>query len=154
MILDPELKIITSDGTGAVGADLEGAEFPWHPKPLNPLTDAATSVINDHAFLLASTDGSDEQINAAIAALTPAAEAEFAKADPKLRFFYVQDPEEELLVPIRRFSKLTEADQLVILDVQNNKKYLACDQSLTADNVNAFVQSFLDGTLEGTAARS
>ena len=152
VILDPELKTITADGTSSVSRDREGADFPWYPKSLNPLTDGGN--LNELPFLLASTDGSDDEIAAAIEALQAAAEAEFTKADPKLKFFYVKDPEEELLDPIRRFAKLTEADRLVILDVQNNKKYIASDQTLTVANVNSFVQAFLDGTLPSMPARS
>lgn len=154
VILDPELKTITTSGREAVGADLEGAEFPWLPKPLNPLNDAAMGVVNEFPFLLVSTDGSDNQVAAAVAAITPAATVEFAKAEPKLRFLYINDPEEDIVVPIRKFAGITAHDALVIIDVQSNKKYIAADQSITEANVSAFVDEFLSGALKGVPARS
>lgn len=44
IILDENNNVITKDGREAVGVDPDGVEFPWHPKPLEKLTDATVSV--------------------------------------------------------------------------------------------------------------
>jgi nucleoredoxin len=152
VILDENHKIITSEGRGAVSSDPEGAEFPWLPKPLNALDDSAQSVINDFPFLVAETDGSPEAIAAAKAAVADAAEAEFAKASPRLKFFYLQDPDEGIYDAIRRFAQITK-EKLYIVSAQTQKKYIAPSQEITKANVDAFVQAFYDGKLEAVALR-
>jgi len=52
VIVDPATgKTINDDGRGAVSADPQGQEFPWHPKPLNHV-DSAGSVLNDNPCLI------------------------------------------------------------------------------------------------------
>ena len=150
VILDPELKTITTEGRSAVGDDAEGIEFPWIPKPFNPLNDAA---VNDIPFLLVSTDGCGSALATAVGAITPTAQTEFAKAERVLNFFYVKDPQEDILEPVRRFANISADVALAIVDVQGNKKYIAADQSITAVNVASFVQAFLAGSLLSNPCR-
>ncbi len=51
-ILDENLKTINDEGRGAVGADPEGKEFPWIPKPLNPLLGHTAGKVNSCATLI------------------------------------------------------------------------------------------------------
>ena len=44
VVLDESNRVITTNGHAAVGADPEGKEFPWRPKPLEMLTDATVEV--------------------------------------------------------------------------------------------------------------
>jgi nucleoredoxin len=153
VILDPELNVVNDDGRGAVSADPTGANFPWRPKPpqaLNPLDDEALKVVNDFPFLLALTDGSDAAIAQAVEALTPSADAEFAKPAPTLKFFYLEDPDSDILGAIRRATRLSSDDTLAIIDVQSHQKYIAADPTMSEANVTAFVNAFLGGTLQGT----
>jgi len=144
------LKTITTEGRSAVGDDAEGIEFPWIPKPFNPLNDAA---VNDIPFLLVSTDGCGSALATAVGAITPTAQTEFAKAERVLNFFYVKDPQEDILEPVRRFANISADVALAIVDVQGNKKYIAADQSITAVNVASFVQAFLAGSLLSNPCR-
>ena len=148
IVLDENRKVITTEGRGAVGSDPEGAEFPWKPKAVNALDDAAGSVIDSFPFLVAETDGSPEEIEAARAALAPTADPEFAREKARLKFFVLADPEEMIYEAIRRFAKLGN-EKLYIIATENRKKYVAASQAITADNVTAFVNAFLSGSLEG-----
>ncbi len=51
-ILDENLKTINDEGRGAVGADPEGKEFPWVPKPLNPLLGHTAGKVNSCATMI------------------------------------------------------------------------------------------------------
>lgn len=55
MIVDESRKLITTQGRGAVNGDPEGKEFPWYPKPLNKMTGATASQINDSPSLVLFT---------------------------------------------------------------------------------------------------
>eukprot|EP00042_Codosiga_hollandica_P051749 m.640835 g.640835 ORF g.640835 m.640835 type:complete len:401 (-) comp58344_c2_seq6:227-1429(-) len=153
VLLDPSLKVVTLEGRGVVTSDPDGQEFPWIPKPITPLTDAALPFLNEAPFLLVSTDGSAAQVHAAITALAPAADAEAARPHLRLRLVYVIDPEEEVLYAIRGYAQLTPLDVLVILDVRGNKKFFAPSQDVTGDNVLQFVNAYLAGTLVGQNLR-
>ena len=89
---------------------------------------------------------------AAKTALTSAADAEFAKPEPKLKFFYVEDPEEDILAAIKRFAGLKN-EALVLIDALNGKKYIAPSQDITAANVSAFLEGYANGTLHAKAVR-
>ena len=153
VLLTPDMKTITTDGRRVLGADLQGAKFPWIPKALNPLDDSAMAAIDEFPFLLVVTDGSEDAVADAIDAVKETAEAEFAKDEPKLNFFYVEDPEEEIFDLTRKAVKLAPKDKLVILDMVYQKKYIAPDQSITAENVAAFVKRYLQGTIAPVSAK-
>lgn len=55
VIVDENRKPITTQGRGAVNGDPDGKEFPWYPKPLNKLTGATASQINDSPSLVLFT---------------------------------------------------------------------------------------------------
>ena len=55
MIVDENRKPITVQGRGAVNGDPDGKDFPWYPKPLNKLTGATASQINDSPSLVLFT---------------------------------------------------------------------------------------------------
>jgi hypothetical protein len=146
------------------------------------LDDGAESVINDFPFLVVETSGSEDQvlllvisivyilfwlliiifisiltflqlqIEAAKVALAPAAKAEFAKATPKLKFFYVESEDEGLYQAIRRFAKVS-SEKLYIVHAAEGKKYLAPDQSITPENISAFVHAFQSGSLTSVPIR-
>jgi len=52
IILDENNKVITKEGQAAVGADPEGSNFPWHPKPFEELSEFSVSCINEQPVLL------------------------------------------------------------------------------------------------------
>lgn len=147
IVLDPELRVVTTEGRRALTSDPQGVGFPWVPQPFRALDDNSLALIDNFPFLLVITDGEPTHVNAAIAAIKPAADAELAKAEPKLRFFYNEYADEDMLTLLRKAAKIKPKDRLVILDMPTGRKYAAADQTVSAANVNAFVNSFLAGTI-------
>jgi len=154
VLLDKDYKVLTMDGTAKVRSDPTGADFPWPPKPLNPLDDGAGGAVNEGPFLVAHSDGTPAAVAAVKEALAECANAEFAKAKPALKFFYVAEPDHGLVGAIARFARLKPADQLYIVNAPANRKYIAPSQNITAENVKAFVASFLDGTAKHEPAKA
>eukprot|EP00911_Craspedida_sp_UC1_P001012 UC1_evm2s758 len=151
VVLDPSGKVVNAGARSAVGADPEGAEFPWAPKPLVELTDATGSNLNDSACLVAFTSGDDKEAEATKAMLQPLAEAEATRAeaagDDQLFYMYTHDS--DMIDSVRDFARLGDtAPLLVIFDIPNQEKYIAKDHALTAENVKAFADSFREGKLE------
>ena len=62
-------KVITKSGRAKVDADPEGAEFPWHEKPLNELDGGCVEYINDTPVVVAFDDSAETK-----AAMAPLAE--------------------------------------------------------------------------------
>jgi nucleoredoxin len=58
VILDPDMNTVTTKGRGAVGADKEGAEFPWVPKPLQDISSDADG-LNEYPCLIILADDCD-----------------------------------------------------------------------------------------------
>ena len=102
--------------------------------------------------MLAITDGSAAAVAAAKAALAPAAHAEFAKAEPKLKFFYVEDVDDDILAAVKRFAGLKN-EALVLIDASNGKKFIAQSQDITEANVNAFVEGYANGSIRAQPVR-
>eukprot|EP00042_Codosiga_hollandica_P057021 m.836157 g.836157 ORF g.836157 m.836157 type:complete len:205 (-) comp59479_c0_seq56:121-735(-) len=147
ILLDPELKLISKEARRTIMTDRDGQYFPWRPEPIMPLDDAALTFIDNFPFMLAMTDGSEKQISSALAALKKSAESEFVKDDPQLRFFYVKDPDEEILELLRKAAKISSQEQLIILDMNFDRKYVAANQKISSMNVASFVRSFVEGRL-------
>merc|ERR1711976_1120916 len=91
VILDADLKTITSDGRAALSADPKGLDMPWHPKPVHNL-EAGPGDINEVTTLLLFCENSDDSEKKALeAVLTPVAEnfkliADAASKDPEFAF--------------------------------------------------------------------
>jgi nucleoredoxin len=153
IMLDPELQVVNLEARRAIEADPQGLSFPWFPKTFEPLDENSIASINQMPFLLALTDGSPALIGQAIAAITPAASAEKAKLKAKLRFFYLEDPEEEVFHTINKAARLPDGLALVILDIAFSKFYVAPVQDLTSANVSKFVARYLRGTLPSRSFR-
>lgn len=117
---------------------------------LSPFDGKAMNVIDEFPFFLVITDGSDEEIQEATEAITPFAEAEAAKPHPRLRFFYVEDPDEDILELTSRAAQLSSKIKIVILDMLYSKKWSAPKQTLERDNIASLVDGFLAGTLQPT----
>lgn len=70
VIVDENRKTITVQGRGAVNSDPNGKDFPWYPKPLNKLTGATASQINDSPSLVLFT-GEDYEYHKLFCSFTP-----------------------------------------------------------------------------------
>ncbi|XP_019615122.1 PREDICTED: nucleoredoxin-like [Branchiostoma belcheri] len=150
-------KIITKDGRGAVGADPDGKEFPWIPKPLNMLEQQYAGTLNEETSVILFTDGSDKGMEDAKQALQPIADASHAKTaekgeDPDLFFFYAG--EDEIVDSLRDFASLEDRDPLlVILDIPDQKIYVCPEEEVTQEVAKDFVEKYQAGSLEPKALR-
>ena len=146
VILDKNGNVIRKDGRSAVASDPEGADFPWKPKALNPLTEDFLDGINEHPALLCLNDAKDA--DAVQAVLKPLGDDEEAKAKIGMVFFYVptEDSADEQL---RGFLRLPKGPQLVLLDIPSQRRFVAPKAEFTAENINQFVSDFRQNKLEG-----
>merc|ERR1719262_414718 len=60
VILDAELNVVNTDGRSAVNSDPEGAELPWHPKPVKDSKDGPGD-INKVPTLLVLCETSEQE---------------------------------------------------------------------------------------------
>lgn len=160
IIIDPKTnKIITDSGRSKVMADKDGAEFPWHPKPLEEL--GAGPDVNSTAILTLLTDNAPvEEAKAAVEALRAVATAKKAEwggkseddddEDFPLDFGY-GDEDCGLVGPIRGFCAITKkAPVLFILDVPNRKKFMWEGTGFpTAADIEGMVSAYIGKTLPG-----
>jgi len=140
---------INANARGAVMADPEGANFPWTPPAVDDL--GSPEGINEEASLCLMADGCSKEVrDAALAVLTPIAEASKAAGDEML--FYVANSSEGAVGQIRKLTKLGAAGakpQLLMIDIPSDGAfYVAEPADVSADSVNAFVDAFKKGSLE------
>jgi nucleoredoxin len=55
VIVDEKGALITLSGRQAIQHDPTGLDFPWHPKPLNELTQTAAVKLNENVCLILFT---------------------------------------------------------------------------------------------------
>ena len=148
VIVDAEGNIITTKGRGAVGADPEGAEFPWLPKAVNDLSGGPDG-LNEETCLVAMMEGvAAEEQKKVLAILTKVAEAEKAQAkqkgsDPIL--FFTATSSGNVADQIRKLCGLGSAaaqPQLVMVDIPDNQGYYKAEPAaLTEQSLLQFVES-------------
>merc|ERR1719446_1348642 len=81
VILDADLKTITTDGRAALSADTKGLEMPWYPKPVSNLKSGPGSINEVTTLLLFCETSDDAEKKALEAVLTPIAEKVKATAE-------------------------------------------------------------------------
>jgi nucleoredoxin len=142
VVLDPQGKLVTDNGTSAVQADPEGSEFPWAPKQIQELTGDSLSLLNKSAFVIAFTDGSDGEairVRELLAKLVAADPAKFAD----IKFFFSHQ-DDEAVDSLRGFAHFKPEHTLVALDIPNQAKFLAESHApLTEATVGAFLDAFV-----------
>lgn len=141
---------INAGGRGAVGADPEGAKFPWHPEPVNDLTSTADG-LNEEASLCVMMEGAPADVQkTAEAWLTELAVASKAAGEEIL--FFQAKASEGPVTQVRKLCKLGEAGatpQVVLLDIPDDGGYYVADTPLfDANAVKAFVAEYKAGNLE------
>lgn len=157
VILDENDKIITDNGRAAVSSDPEGNEFPWHPKPLEELGEATAQTVNEHACLIAFTDGKEENVNHVKSILQSHAETEHAKGVDNKEIFFFWGGEDDICTSIRDFCGLDdEPENLIILLNIPGQEIHVCDQaadSATSETIGDIVSQFQAGTLKSRSIR-
>merc|ERR1711904_142094 len=129
-IIEHDGTVINNSGRSAVGGDPEGAEFPWHPKPVNDLS-AGPDGINGTPSLIVLMEGvAAEKQTAATDALTVVAsrvldEAKAKKEDAPF-CFYTGVSAGGITDRVRDLCKAGDAGetpQLFLLDPDNGGYY-------------------------------
>jgi len=114
VVIDKDGTTITTNGTSALAADPQGAEFPWYPKPVNNLRDGPGD-INDIPTVIVFCETQDEAAQLECeAALTAVAQplmehAKARKLDPEYNFLIVTDDAAGLANRIRGMMNLPKA---------------------------------------------
>jgi len=150
VILNPETgKTINDSGRAAVGADPQGDEFPWHPKPLNSI-EAASGKLNDAACLMYIdsnlSDETKEILNSVATHYVKKWETE--GKEHALYFFFGKDG--DMAKRVLEFTKLnSEGPKLLILNIPDQAKHLHhLPGAVSEQDFRSFVESFLAGTSE------
>ena len=140
--------VISTGGRAKVDSDPEGAEFPWHPKPLNELDGGCVEYINDTPVVVAF-DNSE----AAKAAMEPLAAAWVAadKERGEATMMWLWAGEHELVGRVRQICKIPESCKLAVLDVGEGVTYQSDADTVTSEAIDALTKDFQAGKLEGTS---
>jgi len=158
VILDADLKTITTDGRAALSADPTGLEMPWYPKPVSNLKRGPGDINEVTTLLLFCETSGDAEKKALENVLTPIAEkvmktAEASSADPEFAFTMVTEAG-DLAERIRGMVGLdsvkpgvTQTPALVLMDIPDDGGYYVADASkaVTAEAVEAFLAAYRAG---------
>jgi nucleoredoxin len=147
VILDENGKVITSEGRESIGDDPDGSDFPWHPKPIVKLTESSIGKLNDHTTFIHFA----EDVDAALAALTPVAEAEAASAkaaDREAVLFMVAGDDEPAEL-VRQFANLGDEQPMnVLVDIPNQSKYKHASGAFDVELIKKIVSDSIAGSLD------
>jgi len=148
-IIEHDGTVINNGGRGAVGGDPEGAEFPWHPKPVNDLA-AGPEGINETPSVIVLMEkvpaAEQDAVNTALTnvATNVLGTAKAEGKEPPFCFFTgksaggITDRVRELV----KGGAAGDKPQLVLLDIPDNGGYY----SSPADEVTeATIDAFLSG---------
>jgi len=150
VIVDPATGItINKSGRGAVGADPNGTDFPWHPKPLNSV-ETAGGDLNENASLIYIEKGlTDDTTNILKSVATEYVEKwKKEKKDPHpMQFYFGKDG--NLAVKVKEFCNIKTDPALLILDIQGARKFVhnLSGHTPTEADFRNFVEGFLAGSL-------
>jgi len=151
VILDENDKVITDNGRSAVGADPQGENFPWHPQPLEELSESTAQVVNEYPCLIAFTDGSQEKIEHAKKIMKPHAEKEHAKGVENKEVYFFWGSEDDICSSIRDFCNIDDDPQnlIILLSIQDQKIHISTEalESATTESVGTILTQFKDGSL-------
>jgi len=155
-IIEHDGTVINNNGRGAVGGDPEGAEFPWHPKPVNDLAAGPDGINETPSVVLLMEKVAAPQQEAAASALEAVAtrilaEAKAQKQDAPFCFFTgrseggITDRVRELV----QGGTAGAEPQLFLLDIPDNGGYYAAAASeVSEDSLNSFIEGYKNQTLE------
>jgi len=151
VILDENDKVITDNGRSAVGADPQGENFPWHPQPLEELSESTAQVVNEYPCLIAFTDGSQEKIEHAKKIMKPHAEKEHAKGVENKEVYFFWGSEDDICSSIRDFCNIDDDPQnlIILLSIQDQKIHISTEafESATTESVGTILTQFKDESL-------
>jgi nucleoredoxin len=147
IIVGPDGKVVNKDGREAIGDDPEGQEFPWVPKPIVKLTESSVGRVNGQPVFLHYAKDAD----AALAALTPVAEAEAeaAKKEDRDAVLFMIASDDDVGNMVRDFARLGDAEPMnALLNIPGQSKYVHSDGTLSGDTAKDLIAKLNAGTLE------
>ena len=139
--LDPSGKVINSSARGAASTDTDGAEFPWHPKPVNDINDEQDGLNEETCVIVLTGGASDQEATDRLADLNAVGSKYYENAkstgtDAPFRFFYSKT-DGGLVDRIRQLCKVASGPKTIILDIPDNGGYYYAEK---------------EGDVEGTLA--
>merc|ERR1711998_772481 len=155
-ILEHDGTIINNSGRGAVGGDPEGAEFPWHPKPVNDLS-AGPEGINETPSVVVLMEGADGATQERVCqSLEAVATKELAAAKAKKEeapfCFFTGKSAGGVTDRVRELCKggeVGDSVQVFLLDIPDNGGYYKCAEGVvTEESLCAFLAGYKNKTLE------
>jgi len=155
-IIEHDGTVINNSGRGAVGGDPEGAEFPWHPKPVNDLS-AGPEGINETPSLVVLMEGVDAGTQATVgAALDTVAkevlDAAKAKKEEAPFCFFTGTTAGGVTDRVRQLCKggdAGESVQVFLLDIPDNGGYYkAAEGDVTEESLRAFLEGYRSKALD------
>merc|ERR1711988_611351 len=155
-ILEHDGTVINNSGRGAVGGDPEGAEFPWHPKPVNDLA-AGPEGINETPSVVVLMEGADANKQSAVCSALEAVATEVLEEAKKKKeeapfCFFTGKSAGGVTDRVRELCKGGDAGdkvQVFLLDIPDNGGYYKCAEGeVTEDSLRAFVSAYKASQLE------
>jgi len=153
VIIDPATgKNINTSGRAAVGADPQGEDFPWHPKPLNSV-DMAGSVLNDQACLIYIDSNLSDETKASLNTVATTyvnkwkGEGKSIDGYP-LHFYWGKSG--GLDQRVKEFTSVNSDPALLIIDIPDGGKYV---HSLSGHASETDFKNFVDGFLGKTLTK-
>merc|ERR1712054_202495 len=139
-IIEHDGTVINNNGRSAVGGDLEGAEFPWHPKPVNDLSAGPDGINDTPSIVVLMEKVAAEKQTATTDALTVVAsrvldEAKAKKEDDPF-YFYTGVSAGGITDRVRDLCKAGDAGetpQLFLLDIPDNGGYYKAEAGSAID---------------------
>jgi nucleoredoxin len=157
IVMDEDRNVITDSGVGRVYSDASGEEFPWFPKPLNPLDGDSAQSLNSAAGLILFHDGV-EDASALVEIMegyenyaTTQFEEMKSKDDDERLYFFFSSGADPLTERVKHFlgHDLPEGLYACILDLPKRQTYsLAGTPSL--EEFIGFADGYLAGNLTPT----
>jgi thiol-disulfide isomerase/thioredoxin len=160
VILDSDPNVITDGGRGAVSADPEGKELPWHPRPVKNLKLGPGDINETTTLVVLCEDSSEEERRAIERALEPIAiryiEEARASGDIPEVAVAMGTEREGLVERIRNMLGVPVADgetaapRMVIFDIPDQGAYYlgGVGAPVTTASAQEFLASYKDGKLE------
>jgi nucleoredoxin len=151
VIVGPVGMTITKNGRGAVASDPEGAEFPWHPKPVADLKDGPGN-LNEVATVIAFCEDCHPGIQASVMeGMRPLAQKYLDKQtadgeeDPDIAFMIATE-DGGMAARIREIIKLPKGSnqpRLMLMNIPDEGSYYdGPEGEVTAEVVTKFVADF------------
>eukprot|EP00301_Raphidiophrys_heterophryoidea_P026072 c8902_g1_i1.p1 GENE.c8902_g1_i1~~c8902_g1_i1.p1 ORF type:complete len:458 (+),score=135.90 c8902_g1_i1:115-1374(+) len=154
VIVDKNGKTINASARGCVSSDPQGLEFPWAPKPVNPIS--SPDGINETPSVVLFVEKADEQTKTLLHdALTSIATETIGAAkakgeDASLLFFWANE-ESGVGSRVRQLASAGEATseaQVVILDIPDDGGLYTLTGEVTKESLHKFVTDFASGSLK------